>query len=135
MGDAKRRKQQDPNWQKNRHPRFKVSKVRMITREIDLERDADDVPSCGGDDMREIKQKYAAEGRGVALSVEGHSELAYLSKEKLITEVLINSDWDREVLAPKMTKIIDSYNPETEFITLVASKKVDEYMVMTTQFE
>ncbi|PSB58806.1 hypothetical protein C7B77_03415 [Chamaesiphon polymorphus CCALA 037] len=107
----------------------------MITREIDLERDADDVPSCGADDMREIKQKYEREGRGVALSVEGHSELAYLSKEKLINEVFINNDWEREVLAAKMTKIIDSYNPQTEFITLVASKKVDEYMVLTTQFE
>jgi hypothetical protein len=135
MGESKRRKQLDSNWQKNRHPRYKVSKVRMITREIDLEREADDVPSCGVDDMREIKQKYEREGRGVALSVEGHSELAYLPKEKLIKEVLIKNEWDREVLAAKMTKIIDSYDPETEFITLVASKKVDEYMVITTQFE
>lgn len=135
MGESKRRKQLDPNWQKNRHPRYKVTKVRMITREIDLERDADDVPSCGADDMREIKQKYEREGRGAALSVEGHSELAYISKEKLITELLINNEWEREVLAAKMTGIIDSYDPDTEFITLVASKKVDEYMVITTQFE
>jgi hypothetical protein len=135
MGAAKRRKQLDPNWQKNRHPRYKVSKVRMITREIDLERDADDVPSCGEDDMRIIKQKYEREGRGAALSVEGHSELAYIPAEKLIKEILINNEWEREVLGTKMAAIIDSYNPETEFITIVASKKADEYMVLTTQFE
>jgi hypothetical protein len=135
MGESKRRKQLDPNWQKNRHPRYKVSKVRMITPETDLEREADDVPSCGADDMREIKQRYEREGRGVALSVEGHSELAYISKEKLVQEILIKNEWEREVLGVKMTKIVDSYDPQTEFITLVASKKVDEYMVLTTQFE
>jgi hypothetical protein len=107
----------------------------MITPETDLEREADDVPSCGADDMREIKQRYEREGRGVALSVEGHSELAYISKEKLIQEILIKNEWEREVLGVKMTKIVDSYDPQTEFITLVASKKVDEYMVLTTQFE
>jgi hypothetical protein len=135
MGEAKRRKQLDPNWQKNRHPLHKVSKVRVITPETDVEREADEVPSCGADDVREIKQRYEREGRGVALSVEGHSELAYIPKEKLTKEILINNEWEREVLAAKMAKIINSYDPQTEFITLVASKKVNEYMVITTQFE